>query len=491
MRTPFSKDATRPAAEPNILAPPLDPGLAAMRRTRRPFWQRFTAPQLFVGSFLALIALGTIGFEVLPGLYKAEGLGWKDALFTATSAVCVTGLIVVDTATFFTGWGQAYVLLLIQAGGLGIITFTTLIINALGLRLSLRQESIVSSASTFAPHIDPKRLTRDVVLFTFAVEGAGALLLWVLWTPKYGALHALWPAVFHSISAFCNAGFSTFSTSLMGDAGNPAVLLVVMVLIVVGGIGFLVLEELYLLARARRRRQVFRLSLHSRLVLATTAVLIVGGWMLFTLFEWHVTLGEMPVGLKLVNGLFLSVTARTAGFNSVDYAAAASNSNFLTILLMSIGGSPGSTAGGLKTTTIALIGLVAWARMRGHEHVSIWHRSVPAETQQRAISLFVVAFGVVTAAIFALTTSDTAWVNGVGTTGGTAAFLPLMFEAASAFNTVGLSMGVTGGLSTTGRDVLILLMFMGRVGPLTFAAALSRRKRLSLFHYANEDVGVG
>ncbi len=480
-------------------------------------WRALSAPQLFVGSFLLLVALGTVGFKVLPGLYVAEELGWRDALFTATSAVCVTGLIVVDTATYFTTWGQAYVLLLIQLGGLGIITFTTLILSALGTRLSLRHESLARSAAGPVADIDHRRLTRHVVVFTLAAEAVGAVCLYALWVPDFGFAGAVWPAVFHAISAFCNAGFSTFSDSLVGFASAPVLLTVVMALIVIGGIGFLVLEELYLLWKSRRsrasgpagaplgasmfghsaygpsERRRFRLSVHSRLVLATTAVLLVGGWLLFTVFEWSVTLDGMPLVDKLVNGLFLSVTARTAGFNTVDYGAAASNTNFLTILLMSVGGSPGSTAGGLKTTTIALIGLVAWSRLRGRGRLELWGRSVPEDTVQRAVGLFVLAFGIVTAAIFVFTSSEIAFVEGVGVEGAgeTAAFLPFMFEAASAFNTVGLSMGVTGGLSDLGRYVTIFLMFVGRVGPLTFAAALARERVRIPYHYADEDVGLG
>ena len=453
-------------------------------------WRQLSASQLLAGSFLVLVLAGAVGFKVLPGLYAGDGLSWLDALFTATSAVCVTGLIVVDTATYFTTWGQAYVLLLIQLGGLGIITFTTIILSALGRRLSLRHEALARSAAGPAAGIDHRRLAAHVVGFTLAAEAVGALALYALWVPDFGATEAVWPALFHAVSAFCNAGFSTFSDSLVGFQDRPVLLGVVMALVVVGGIGFLVLEELLLLAKASRGAGRFRLSVHSRLVLATTAVLLVGGWVAFSTFEWDVTLAQMPLGDKLVNGLFFSVTARTAGFNTVDYGAAASDTNFLTILLMSIGGSPGSTAGGLKTTTVALIGLLAWSRMRGRDRVHLWGRSVPEETLQRAVGLFVVAFGMVTAAIFVFTSTELSGVQRAGASGD-ATFLPFMFEAASAFNTVGLSMGVTGGLSTAGRWTTILLMFVGRVGPLTFAAALARRLRPAPFRYATEEVGVG
>jgi trk system potassium uptake protein TrkH len=460
-----------------------------IHRPRQSLWRRLSAPQLFVGSFLVLVLFGTLGLKLLPGLYTGAELNWLDALFTATSAVCVTGLIVVDTATYFTPVGQAFLLLLIQLGGLGIITFTTLIIVALGRRLSLRQERLTASSVEVAPQVDYGLLARDVVRFTFGIEAVGALLLYLVWVPRFGWTEAAWPALFHSISAFCNAGFSTFSDSLIGFQQEALTLLVIMALIVLGGLGFLTLEESVLLQRARRGRRRYRVSLHSQLVLATTALLLAGGWALFTLFEWKLTLAGLPAWDRLVNSLFLSVTARTAGFNNIDYAQASESTNFLTILLMMAGGAPGSTAGGLKVTTVALIGLLAWSRFRGHEVTSIWGRSVPEETIQRAVGLFVVGFGVVTLAIFGFTTSEV----GAASRGEYGGFLFYMFEAVSAFNTVGLSMGITATLSVLGKWMAIVLMFLGRVGPLTFAAAIALRDPTPAgeFRYAYEEVVIG
>jgi trk system potassium uptake protein TrkH len=459
-------------------------------KRRFSLWRQLSAPQLFVGSFAVLILLGTIGLKALPNLYTGEPLSWVDALFTATSAVCVTGLIVVDTATYFTVAGQAWILLLIQLGGLGMITFTTVIILALGRRVSLRQEALSTGIADVTPHVDYRRLTRDVIRFTLLFEAAGALILYLFWIPRFGWGAAAWPALFHSISAFCNAGFSTFSDSLTAFQRSPASLMVVMTLIVAGGLGFLTLEEIYLRRKARLEGSRFRMSLHSRIALATAAVLLVGGWILFTALEWRVTLAGIPVWARPLNGLFMSVTARTAGFNTVDYDEASGGANFLTIILMSIGGSPGSTAGGLKTTTFALIGLLAWSRFRGNEVTSLWGRSVAEETVQRAVGLFTIGFGVVTAAILAYVALEMGNVPHTETTRG---FLPYMFEAASAFNTVGLSMGVTGELSTPGRWLTILLMYVGRVGPLTFAAAvaLSRPTPHGEFRFAYEEVIVG
>lgn len=426
---------------------------------------------------------------VLPGLYTGPPLGWVDALFTATSAVCVTGLIVVDTAAYFTTWGQAYILLLIQLGGLGIISFTSVIIAALGQRLSLRQETLAGGGTDVVGEIDYRALTGAIFRFTFAAELIGVVLLYVCWVPRFGWTGAVWPSIFHSVSAFCNAGFSTFSTSLMGFQTNLPLLGVVMMLIVLGGLGFLTLEELNLWQRKRRKEGRFRLSIHSQIVLGTTAFLIIAGWVAFTTFEWHNTLAGMTLGERLVNGLFASITPRTAGFNTIDYAQVETETNFLTIVFMMIGGSPGSTAGGIKTTTFALLGLLAWSRLQGNPTTNISGRTIPEATLQKATSLFVVAFGIVTAGIFLF--SITEFSDGLAASA--SPFLTYMFEVVSAFNTVGLSMGATGDLSEPGRLTTVLLMFIGRVGTLTFVAAMARTPKhiKGGFRYAHEDVSIG
>lgn len=444
--------------------------------------------RLLVLSFLGLIILGTLGLRFLPGLYVGESLSWTDALFTATSAVCVTGLIVVDTATHFTLAGQAFLLLLIQLGGLGILTFTTLVILALGRRLSLHHEAITSAVADLAPEVDFKQLTRTVVRLTLLFEAVAAGILFVLWIPRFPTAEAAWHAVFQAVSAFCNAGFSTFSDSLTGFSSAPASLSVIMVLIVLGGLGFLTLEELRLQWRARNGARP-RLTLHSRMVLGVTALLLVGGWAVYATLEWNNTLAGMPAWARLLNGLFMSVTARTAGFNTVDYGATADSTNFFTIVLMSIGGSPGSTAGGVKTTTVAVIVLLALARLRGRQVTSLHYRSIPEETVQRAVGLFAVGFLVVTAAILGYAVLQLPPSQAVGGHG----FMGFMFEAVSAFNTVGLSTGATGELTEAGKFLTVALMYMGRVGPLTLAAAvaLERPDQAREFRYAREDVIIG
>lgn len=448
-----------------------------------------TAPQLFALSFAGLITIGAMGFRWLPGLYApgAERLSWLDALFTATSAVCVTGLAVADTATRFTVWGQAWLLALIQLGGLGIIAVTSVVAVALGRRLSLRTEALTMSALDAAPHLDERRLVRDVVVFTLAIEAAGAVALWMAFVPHLGTRGAIWPAVFHSVSAFCNAGFSTFSTSLLGFQRDPAVLGLIGTLVVVGGLGFLTLEEVAQWLRARRRQR-FRLSLHSRIALTVTALLLVGGTVAGAAAEWTGTLAGLSTVDRWTNAAFFSVTARTAGFNSIDYAQVTATSAFLTILLMFTGGSPGSTAGGAKTTTVALVGLLAYHRFRGRASTGAFGRSVPPETVDRAVGVAALGFGVATLGILALTVTE--GYRGAATSQAT--FLPLMFEAVSALGTAGLSMNLTPLLGGASKVVLIALMFLGRIGPLTFAAAFARaRRRPDVVRYAHEDVLVG
>ncbi|HJU65521.1 MAG TPA: potassium transporter TrkG [Gemmatimonadaceae bacterium] len=459
-------------------------------RPQRPsFWRQLTPAQLFAASFLALIVFGSVGLKTLPGLYTGPSLGWTDAIFTAASAACVTGLMLVDTSTYFTPVGQAFLLLLIQLGGLGMIAFTTLIILALGRRLSLRHERLAATVAEVAPRVRVESLARNVMRFTFAIEAAGAGVLYAAWAPRLGWTEALWPAVFHSVSAFCNAGFSIFPDSLIGLQRSPDILLIITVLVLAGSLGFLTVEEVRLWRGTRHSgKRRYRMSVHSRLALVTTAILVVGGWVAFAAFEWRGVFADLPAAHKVVNALFLSITPRSAGFNSVDYTQATDSTNFLTILLMFVGGSPGSTAGGVKTTTIALLFLLAWSRLRGNEVTHAWGRSIPEETIQRAVGLALTAFALTTASIFLYTFTEHTGVDPERTR-----FLPIMFEAASAINVVGLSLGITETLSSAGKWITIFLMFVGRVGPLTFAAALalSARRHREQFRYAHEDVIVG
>lgn len=443
------------------------------------------ATRLLLASFAGMIAVGTLGLLLLPGLYAGPQLGLVDALFTATSAVCVTGLIVVDTATYFTPLGQAWIALLIQLGGLGILTFTTVAISALGWRTSLEAEEAAAGHASILGHVRPLTLVKGVLITTFGIELLGALVLWIAWRAELGTAGAVWPAFFHAISAFCNAGFSVFSDSLVGFRGDGLTVYTASLLIVVGGIGFLVLLDLW---SRWVRRDVDRLSTHTRLALAGTALLLAGSTVLFLGFEAGNELRTMSWPDRLANAWFMGVTPRTAGFNTVDYAAVTDPSLFLTIILMVVGGSPGSAAGGLKTTTVAVLALVLWSRLRGKGHVSFFGRTIPESTVQRAAGLTVGGIAVLTAGVFLLLLLEAPAVHTLERT----RFLRLAFEAHSAFGTVGLSMGATPELSSPGRLVTVVLMYVGRVGPLAVASAMAvaggRRVR---YRYAHEDVAIG
>lgn len=445
----------------------------------------FTPAELLIASFLGLIIFGTLCLKLLPGLYTGSPLSWSDAAFTATSAVCVTGLIVVDTATYFTFAGQAVILMLIQLGGLGMLVLTSVVITALGGRPSLRTESAAVGSYHVLPQVTPRRLIVDIVRFTFFFEALGSLLLYVNWAPRLGWQEALWPSIFHAVSAFCNAGFSTNTLSLVEYQDSPATLVIISLLIIAGGLGFITIEELYYRVLPHNHLKAPRLSVHSKLVLWMTLVLTLSGWVLFALLEWNGVLAELTILDKIMNAMFMSITPRTAGFNTIDYGLASDSTNFITIILMSIGGSPGSTAGGIKTTTAALLALLAWSRLRSYSTATFGYRSIPEETIQRATGIFVIGTAIIVIGVLGLTTiSELA--------NDQQEFLPLLFETSSAFCTVGLSMNVTPTLSVPARWILIALMFAGRTGPLAIAAALVvRLSKRGKYRLAYEDVVVG
>ncbi len=444
-----------------------------------------SAPRLLVGSFAALIAAGTAGFLVLPGLWIGERASFVDALFMATSAVCVTGLSVLDVSSRMTFLGQLWLLALIQLGGIGIVTLAALAAAALGRRMSLEAEEVAAGPTALMPEGGPRALVRSVVRATLAIEAVGAALLWFCWRDTLGNAGAVWPAVFHAISAFCNAGFSTFRDNLAGSVGDLPVLAVIALLIIAGGLGFLVFEDLQARPRGTRRR----VTLHTRLVLITTAVLIVGATPLYLFFEWNHTLAGHGLVASVANAAFMAVTPRTAGFNAVDYEQISNPSLVLTLALMWIGGSPGSTAGGVKTTTAALLALLFVARLRGRDVVSFANRSVPDATVQRAVGLAVGAILLLFAFVFALLFTE---IPGENIVADRESFVHLVFEAQSALGTVGLSMNKTADLSPPGRLLIVLLMFLGRVGPLAALEAMARRsRRKQPYRLGREDVLVG
>ncbi|MBN2231950.1 MAG: hypothetical protein JW781_03900 [Deltaproteobacteria bacterium] len=450
--------------------------------------RRLTPAQIIVLSFIGLVFGGTVLLH-LPFMVAGPPLRWIDALFTATSAVCVTGLIVVDTGSRFSFAGQAIILLLIQAGGLGIMTFSVVFALMRGRRLGFREKLLISDTFSSLPGLDARRLVINIFRFTLACELAGAAVLFVCWRPGHEAGEAAWLALFHAVSAFCNAGFSLFADSLTGCRGQPAVNLVVMALIVAGGIGFLVLTEgWYRLKYPGLRRRPW--SLHTKLAVTVSVVLIVGG----TVGLWWCerTAGQGAAGIPggLPAALFQAVSARTAGFNTVDIAALSDASLLLIAFMMFIGASPGSCAGGIKTTTFGILVLTAWTRFSGRDAVSGFRRTVPQNTVNQAFSIFMVSLVVLLGFIFALSLSDADVACSLLASRGR--FMDLMFEAVSAFGTVGLSTGITPTLSVAGKVLLVLLMFIGRVGPLTALVFLAGpRRRGGRYAYVEEQVMIG
>jgi trk system potassium uptake protein TrkH len=429
-----------------------------------------------------VIALGTLLLAAPLSSASGDSVGVQAALFTATSAVCVTGLIVLDTPSAFSGFGQAVVLALIQIGGLGYMTLSTLVVIALGRRVSMHgQRSLQESLSLGSPR-DVMAFAATVVKLTLVIELVGAAVLTLRWWGQFDLASAAWLGVFHAVSAFNNAGFSLFRDSLMQYRTDWVVNLTVAALIVAGGIGYLVLTEVI---RYRRTRT---LSMHARFVLVLSAVLVGVGTVFFFLVERSnpATLGSIPVADAWLAAFFQAVTARTAGFNSIDIGAMRTASLFLMLVFMFIGAGPGGTGGGVKVSTFGVTVIALWATVRGLREPVLFWRRLPADLVARAFFICLIAFLALNlVAGLLLLTEDRD-------------LLRTLFEATSAFATVGLSMGFSGSplslaadFTDAGQVLLCGLMFMGRLGPLTLAVALAGRHHMPRVRYPEGRVLIG
>ena len=459
---------------------PLTPPQKRLRRLRM---LTRTPARLPVLAFLLLIAAGAL-LLLLPAA-TTNGISGMDALFTATSATCVTGLAVRDTAATFTLFGRSVLLFLIQVGGIGIMTLSTLLLLAAGKRPGISDRIVLQDAFTHSSEKSPAGIIRDVILLTLGLETLGALLLFFRFLFDMPMREALGMAVFHSISAFCNAGFALFPDSLVAYRRDLLVNGVIGFLILTGGSGFLAIAEIG--ARLDHDSKVRRLSLHTKLVLATTLVLLVGGWGTFLAMEWHNTLKALPVSEKLLAAFFQSVTFRTAGFNTLDMGSLANETLLVALFLMFIGASPGSCGGGIKTTTAATLFLLGKARLQGWQKPFAFGRSIPDSDVNRATSLMLLSSTIVGIGTLFLLISE---VGGVSHGDSRGLFIEILFEAVSAFGTVGLSTGITPMLSSFGKIIITVLMFTGRLGPLVIAIAVSRKQE-SRFCYAEEKVMIG
>lgn len=446
----------------------------------------FRSPaRISIIGFTILISIGT-ALLMLPSATSSSSLGFVNALFTSTSATCVTGLVVVDTGKIFSSFGQLVILILIQAGGLGIMTMSTLFILMAGRRPSLAGQIVIKDSFTQSRDRSVLSILRDVLLFTFVIEGIGTALMFLRFFPGTNVMEALYISAFHSISSFCNAGFSLFSESFVAYQGDWFLNIVMCLLVVSGGIGFLVLSE-FRQHLPLNRRAWSRLSLHSKLVLSTTAILLLFSSFLIIAMEWHNTLAPLSIPDRFLAGFFQSVSARTAGFNTLLIGDMANETLFVLILLMFIGASPGSCGGGIKTTTFACLAMLGVSHLRGLERPQLFHRTISSESVGKAISVVMVSAVVVIIATMALLMTELGEVAHPMSRG---KFIELFFEVVSAFGTVGLSTGVTGGLSIAGKLIITVVMFVGRIGPLVIAIAVSRRQAPH-YHYADEPIMIG
>lgn len=435
--------------------------------------------QIIALGFFLIIMIGTVLLMLPVSTRNGQGAEFLEALFTAASASCVTGLIVQDTSLYWSNFGQAVILTMIQIGGLGFMTIATMFFMFLRKRVHLRGRELLSESISVNQVGGIMRLAKKILLGTFIIEGIGALLLMIRFVPLYGA-QGIWMSVFHSVSAFCNGGFDLMGqhtgaySSLTAFVDDWLVNLVIMILIIVGGIGFIVWDDVL-----THKFKIKRYHLHSKIVLFMSAILVFGGALIFFLVERQATGAGMSLGNQILAALFDSVTARTAGFNTVDTASLSDAGKLVTIALMFIGGSPGSTAGGVKTTTIMVLMLYSFSYMRKDRGTSIFGRSLEEDALRKASAVFftnlMLALGV-TIIISSIQQLP---------------MLDLMFETFSAIGTVGMSTGLTRELNNISRVLIIFLMYCGRVGSLSFANALAGKRKTAPVRDAVEKITIG
>lgn len=437
--------------------------------------------QIIAITFAMIILLGAVLLTLPAASRDGISCGFRPALFTATSATCVTGLVMYDTWTQWSAFGQIVIISLIEVGGLGFMSAASLFVFLFRRKVGLKQRMLMAQALSMDEMSGVVKLQKWVLLGSISIQLLGAAVLLLRFWPEYGFRRALIWGIFHSISAFCNAGFDIFGSVAPGASvitfnNDPVVLITLMALVVLGGLGFFVWEEL------ARLRSLKKCSVYTKLVLVTSSVLILGGAAVILLLEWNNpgTLGDMPWGQKILNAFFQSVTLRTAGFAGVDQALLTDAGKAVSTVLMLIGGSSGSTAGGLKTVTFVVLLLFLWARARGRSTVQVFHRTVPREKVMDAMTI--AGIMIVLAVFGAMFISATSPVS----------FTDSLFEAVSALATVGLTAGVTASLSIPAQFLIILFMYFGRVGVLTISLGfLMGDKAEERFRYAQTNLLIG
>lgn len=443
---------------------------------QKPKIRKFS-PMLLVYGFAIVIALGTLLLALPISSKSGEFTSFVTSLFTSTSAVCVTGLVVVDTGDYWSSFGQAVILVLIQIGGFGFMTSATLFLLVLVRRIGLREKLLIGESMGLTRLGGLVNLVKKIALFTIIAEVIGALLFYIRFSTDNPAGTALWKSVFQSISAFNNAGFDVFGSfkSMTDYNGDIMLMLVTAFLVILGGISFLVFADIF------KVRNISRMTLDSKLVIYTTGVLLVLGTVviLSTEFNHSGTLGGMPLHQKVLNAVFQSVSPRTAGFSSIDMGQVTDYTLFFTMMLMYIGGAAGSTAGGIKVNTFGMMMAIIWSTIRGKEHAGAFGREFVAQQINRLLTIVMLSLGLIAVIVFILTITEDF------------RFLNLLFETVSAFGTVGLTTGITPDLSTAGQLLITFAMFVGRLGFLALALSLLQRQQPSTCRYPQESIRIG
>lgn len=439
---------------------------------------RLNPVQILAIGFAVVILTGAILLTLPISSANGTYTSFIDCVFTATSAVCVTGLVTLDTGTHWSYFGKTVIITLIQIGGLGFMSFATLLSLILGKKITLRERLIMQESMNTFNLQGLVKLAKYVLIFTFSVELMGGLLLSTQFIPQFGLAKGIYYSIWHSISAFCNAGFDLIGgfSSLTGYSENIVIILTIGSLIAVGGLGFIVWSEIY------NYKGLKKMSTHSKLVILMTTILIFGGALLMFLFEVNnpATLKPLSIKGKIINAWFASVTPRTAGFNSIPTDGMTTAGKFLTIILMFIGGSPGSTAGGIKTSTFGVLVMTVISVIKGREDTEVFKKRIPKDIVYKSLAVIIVGL------LLVITVTMLLSITEVG-----ASFEYLLYEVTSAFGTVGLTLGLTTKLTAIGKVLLILTMYCGRVGPLTVVLALTRNKRNSGIRYPEDKIIVG
>jgi len=440
--------------------------------------KKFSYPRVLMLGFGLIILTGTLLLCLPIASRTGEWSNPLNCLLTATSATCVTGLIAYDTFTHWTLFGQLVILTMIQIGGLGFMTLISMFALFLKKKISLRDRLLLMQSSGSMQLEGVQKLIRRILLGTLCFEGLGAAVLAIRFIPKYGLWEGIYNSIFHSVSAFCNAGFdlmgkeSPFS-SLSTYIDDPLVLITVMLLVVIGGLGFIVWSDI-----KHHRFRLKRYSLHSKIVLISTAVLLAGGTAFFFFSEGEAMAG-MSVGQRLLNAAFQSVTLRTAGFNTIDQMSLSGGGSVLSMIFMLIGGSPASTAGGVKTVTVAVVFITALSVARNRREVEVFKKQLPSTVIRQAFAVLMIYITVTFAAALLLSFTESAGLRSI------------FFEVCSAIGTVGLSMGLTTSLSSVGRIVITLLMYFGRIGGLSLAMAFSEERPAPPLQRPEENILIG